>query len=81
MHELNITLGQNGRIVIPVSVRKLLGLTEGQRFRIYLEDQKIVLEKTDDVIEKLKNHFSFIEESLSEELIQDRRKAAENENQ
>lgn len=81
MQELNISLGQNGRIVIPASVRKLLELKEGQRLRLHLEDQKIVLEKTDDVIQKLKNRFSFIQESLSEELAQDRRKAAENENQ
>lgn len=81
MQELNISLGQNGRIVIPASVRKLLELKEGQRLRLHLEDQKIVLEKTDDVIRKLKNRFSFIKESLSEELVQERRKTAEKENQ
>ncbi|MCH9697216.1 MAG: AbrB/MazE/SpoVT family DNA-binding domain-containing protein [Gammaproteobacteria bacterium] len=81
MQDLNISLGQNGRIVIPASVRKLLELKEGQRLRLHLEDKKIVLEKTDDVIQKLKNRFSFIDESLSEELVQDRRKAAEKENQ
>lgn len=80
MQDLNISLGQNGRVVIPASVRKSLGLKEGQRLRLHLEDQKIVLEKTDDVIQKLKSRFSFIKESLSEELTLDRRKAAKEEN-
>lgn len=81
MQELTISLGQNGRIVIPASVRKILELKEGQRLRLHLEDQKIVLEKAEDVIQKLKNRFSIIKESLAQELVQDRRKAAEKENQ
>ncbi|MCF6237000.1 MAG: AbrB/MazE/SpoVT family DNA-binding domain-containing protein [Gammaproteobacteria bacterium] len=76
MQELNISLGQNGRIVIPASIRKSLGLKQGQRLRLHLDNQKIVLEKTDDVIQKLQHRFGFIKQSLSKELIQERRQEA-----
>jgi AbrB family looped-hinge helix DNA binding protein len=81
MQELSISLGQNGRVVIPASIRKSLGLKTGQRLRLHLDDQKIVLEKTDDALKELQKRFSTIKQSLSEELIQDRRKEAEKENQ
>ncbi len=81
MQELSISLGQNGRIVIPASVRKSLGLKQGQRLRLHLDNQKIVLEKTDDALKELQKRFSVIKQSLSEELIQERRKEAEKENQ
>lgn len=81
MQELSISVGQNGRVVIPVSVRKSLGLKQGQRLRLHLEDQKIILEKTDDALKNLQKRFSVIKQSLSEELIQERRKEARKENQ
>lgn len=73
MQELNIALGQNGRVVIPAKVRKSLGLKQGQHLRLHLEGQKIILEKTDGIIHKLQSRFGSIKQSLSEELIQDRR--------
>ncbi len=77
MQEVIVSLRQNGRVVIPASIRKSLGLEEDQRLRLYLEGQKIVLEKTDNMIREIKDRFSSIKESLSEELIQDRRKDSE----
>ncbi len=76
MQELTISLGQNGRVVIPASVRKSLGLRQGHVLRLYMEDEKIVLEKTDDVVRKLQERFSTIKESLADELIKERRKSA-----
>jgi len=80
MQELCISLGQNGRIVIPASVRKSLSLKTGQRLRLHLEDQKIILEKPENAIKKLQDRFSFIKQSLSEELIDERRKETQLEN-
>ncbi len=80
MQELSVSLGQNGRVVIPASVRKSLGLKRGQRLRLHLEDQKIILEKPENTLKKIQDRFSFIKQSLSEELIEERRKEAQLEN-
>ncbi len=81
MQELTVSLGQNGRIVIPASIRKSLHLKQGQVLKLHLENEKIIFEKVEDVVGKLKKRFSHIKKSLAEELILERRENAIKENQ
>jgi AbrB family looped-hinge helix DNA binding protein len=80
MQECSIAIGQNGRIVIPTAMRKALGLQEGQRLLLRLENQCIIMEKSADIVLKLQNRFRKIPVSLADELIQERRQEAAKEN-
>lgn len=80
MQECSIAIGQNGRIVIPTSMRKALGLQEGQRLLLRLENQCIIMEKPADIVQKLQSRFRKIPVSLADELIQERRQDAAKEN-
>jgi AbrB family looped-hinge helix DNA binding protein len=80
MQECSIAIGQNGRIVIPTAMRKALGLQEGQRLLLRLENQCIIMEKPADIVLKLQNRFRKIPVSLADELIQERRQEAAKEN-
>lgn len=73
MQELSIAVGQNGRVVIPASVRHQMGIKQGQRLLMRLEEGRIILEKTTDIINKLQARFKDVPSSLSEELIKERR--------
>ncbi|WP_020558212.1 AbrB/MazE/SpoVT family DNA-binding domain-containing protein [Thiofilum flexile] len=76
MQEYSIVIGQNGRIVIPLDVRRLLSLQEGQRLLLRLENQSVILEKPVDIVQKLQNRFRTIPVSLAAELMQERRQEA-----
>lgn len=55
MQEYSIAIGQNGRIVIPTSIRKALDLQAGQCLLLRLENQSIIMEKLTDIALKLQN--------------------------
>lgn len=80
MQECTIAIGQNGRIVIPTSIRQALNLQEGQRLLLRLENQSIIMEKPADMVQKLQKRFRQIPVSLATELIQERRQEAAKEN-
>ncbi|WGZ95746.1 MAG: AbrB/MazE/SpoVT family DNA-binding domain-containing protein [Candidatus Thiothrix putei] len=80
MQECTIAIGQNGRLVIPMAMRKALNLQEGQRLRLRLENESIILEKPVDIVKKLQNRFRNVSVSLADELIQERRQEAAKEN-
>ncbi|MDQ5769993.1 AbrB/MazE/SpoVT family DNA-binding domain-containing protein [Thiothrix subterranea] len=80
MQECTIAIGQNGRLVIPMAMRKALNLQEGQRLRLRLENESIILEKPVDIVKKLQNRFRKVSVSLADELIQERRQEAAKEN-
>ncbi len=48
-----VKLSSKGQLVIPESIRLELGLTEGSTCIVRTEDNKIILEKSDDVEKKL----------------------------
>jgi len=73
MQELSIAVGQNGRVVIPASIRQQVGIETGQHLLIRLEGDKIILEKTTGILNKLQQRFQNIKGSLSDELIEERR--------
>lgn len=80
MQECTISVGQNGRIVIPTAIRKALNLQEGQRLLLRLENDAIIMEKPTDIVKKLQNRFRKIPVSLADELVQERRQEAAKEN-
>lgn len=80
MQELSIAVGQNGRVVIPANIRQQIGIETGQHLLIRLEGEKIILEKTTGILNKLQQRFRNIEGSLSDELIEERRAEATREN-
>lgn len=76
MQEYSVAIGQNGRIVIPLDIRKVLNLQEGQRLLLRIENQSVILEKPVDIVQKLQNRFRHIPVNLADELIQERRQEA-----
>ncbi len=79
--ENEVQLGAQGRIVIPVSLRKALSLKPGDRLIARQEGNSIVLERRQDIEQHLWALFSHIppEESLADELIAERRQEAKRE--
>ena len=80
MQKLSVAVGQNGRVVIPVSVRNQMNIKQGQRLLMRLEGDRIILEKTTDIINKLQARFKSVPGSLSEALIKERRAEFSKEN-
>jgi AbrB family looped-hinge helix DNA binding protein len=76
MQELSIAVGQNGRVVIPANIRQQIGIETGQHLLIRLEGERIILEKTTGILNKLQQRFQNIQGSLSDELIEERRAEA-----
>ena len=73
MQEFSIAVGQNGRVVIPANIRQQIGIETGQHLLIRLEGERIILEKTTGILNKLQQRFQNIQGSLSDELIEERR--------
>ena len=76
MQEFSIAVGQNGRVVIPANIRQQIGIETGQHLLIRLEGERIILEKTTGILNKLQQRFQNIQGSLSDELIEERRAEA-----
>ncbi|BBM68883.1 AbrB/MazE/SpoVT family DNA-binding domain-containing protein [Rhodothermus marinus] len=74
-----IRLGKRGQVVIPANVRQQLGLAPGDRLIVRVEDGRLILEKRQEVIERVKARFAHIpsEVCLSDELIAERRADAQ----
>jgi AbrB family looped-hinge helix DNA binding protein len=78
MTEVITKVNEQGRIVIPIQLRQQLGLVAGSKLIARLDGNRIILEKTDDVFQRLRSTFNS-PESLAEELITERRAEAANE--
>jgi AbrB family looped-hinge helix DNA binding protein len=70
-----VHLGSQGRLVIPASLRKLLGFETGDILIARLEEGRLVLEKQGTIKQRLKARFSHLPKgiSLADELIAERR--------
>ena len=69
-------IGPKGRIVIPVELRRQLGLAEGSELVALIEGDGVLLLPRQAVKKRLRHLFEGAEGSLSAELIADRRAAA-----
>ncbi|MHB1201946.1 MAG: AbrB/MazE/SpoVT family DNA-binding domain-containing protein [Acidithiobacillus sp.] len=78
-HEhIEVTLGRQGRLVIPAALRKEPGLTPGTAMVARIEDNRLVLEKPDAIWARIERRFSPIPSTvnLADELITERREEA-----
>ncbi|WP_287128161.1 AbrB/MazE/SpoVT family DNA-binding domain-containing protein [Candidatus Cyanaurora vandensis] len=78
---VEVHLGRQGRLVIPVALRQILGFEEGDTLVAREEAGRLVLEKQAMVKQRLKARFAQVpkERSLVDELIAERREAAKRE--
>jgi AbrB family looped-hinge helix DNA binding protein len=72
---VEVSLGRQGRLVIPAPLRRALELQEGDRLVARQEADRLVLEKSDRIKSRLKARFAQVpsERALVDELIAERR--------
>ncbi len=78
----SVTLGPQGRIVIPVKTREQLHLQSGDELVCRVEEGRIVLESRANILRRLQGKFGAIPKSVSlvDELIDERRRESAREN-
>jgi AbrB family looped-hinge helix DNA binding protein len=76
-----VTVGPQGRLVIPAELRREMSISSGDVLLAAVEGQRLVLEKREAVLDRVKRRFSHIPSgvSLAEELIAERRTEARRE--
>ena len=75
--QASITLGAQGRLVLPAPFRKALDLSAGEHLLVRLEADHLVIEKTAVVERRIHQRFRKAEgRSLADELIEERRDEA-----
>ncbi|WP_211141494.1 AbrB/MazE/SpoVT family DNA-binding domain-containing protein [Mycobacterium haemophilum] len=77
--DATLMLGQQGRLVIPADIRTALGLAPGDRLHLHVTGRRLVLERPQDAVTELRALAAEVpkDRSLVEELLADRRLAAE----
>lgn len=72
---VEMSLGRQGRLVIPVTLRRSLGLEEGDRLVARQDADRLVIEKPEQIKQRLKARFAQVpaERRLVDELISERR--------
>lgn len=70
-----VPVGPQGRLVIPSDIRRKLGITPGDVLIAMVENGRLVLEKRETVLQRLRQRFAHIPPgvSLADELIAERR--------
>lgn len=71
-------VNEQGRIVIPIQFRQQLKLVAGSKLIARIQENRLILEKPEDVFQRLRSTFNS-PESMVEELIAERRSEATNE--
>lgn len=76
--DVTLTLGQQGRLVIPTEVRAALSLAPGDELHLHVEGHRVVLELQQDAVADLRGFASSVPKrrSLVDELLAERRLAA-----
>lgn len=76
-----VRLGKQGRLVIPAVLRRALGLRPGDRLIARQEGDRIVLEKREEILERVKKRFAVVpaQVDLAEDLLAERRAEAQRE--
>jgi AbrB family looped-hinge helix DNA binding protein len=70
-----VAVGPQGRLVVPAEIRRELGLVPGDTLIATVEDGRLVLQKRETVLRRLRQRFAHIPAgvSLADELIAERR--------
>jgi AbrB family looped-hinge helix DNA binding protein len=78
---LTTKVGPDGRVLVPVELRRELGLEPGEPLVASVQDGRLVLESREAVLRRLRRRFGKVsrEVSLVDELIADRRREARRE--
>jgi AbrB family looped-hinge helix DNA binding protein len=71
-----LSIGPKGRVVIPVEIRRQLGLQEGSQLVALVEGDGVLLLPRSAVKHRLRAIFADVRGSMASELISDRRAAA-----
>lgn len=73
--QLNVRVGPQGRVVIPARMRDELGIGTGDELVARIEGGRVVLEKRQNVLKRVRERFAGVPEGtrLSDELIAERR--------
>lgn len=71
-----VEVGPKGRVVIPASIRRRLGIEQGTRLTVLVDDEAVVLVPRDAVERRLHAIFSGVSASMGGELIEERRAEA-----
>ena len=82
MDELTVTVAENGRVVLPLALRRRLNVTRGGTVVIREEDGRLLLESVDDAIgraQALVRRFAPDARDVVDELLNERRLEAERE--
>jgi AbrB family looped-hinge helix DNA binding protein len=76
---LEVTIGPQGRLVIPASLRRRLGIEPGEVLIARAEEDRLVLERRKAILARLRERLRVVpaDVSLVDELIAERRKEAE----
>jgi AbrB family looped-hinge helix DNA binding protein len=78
---LEVTVGPQGRLVIPASLRRRLSIEPGEVLIARAEEDRLVLERRKAILARLRQRLRVVptDVSLVDELIAERRKEAERE--
>jgi len=79
MSDTSVLVGPKGRVVIPVEIRRQLGIREGSQLVALVEGDGVLLLPREAVKQRLRGMFAGVRTSMAKELIRDRRAAAANE--
>lgn len=82
MHTEYVKIGEDGRVVIPSSLRKELGIKPGDTLVIESDGDSLLLRGYERMLQEVQEAFADIappSQLLSEELLRDRRKEADRE--
>lgn len=75
-----VRLGPQGRLVVPVELRRELGLDEGSELAIRTDGRRLILEPRHEVLRRARSRFAGVKGvSLADELSSDRREEADRE--
>ena len=75
----DVTVNEQGRVTIPVQVRRAAGIEAGMPLVVYVEDGRIVIETREQLAERIRRDVAATctgEGSVVDELIADRRAEA-----
>jgi AbrB family looped-hinge helix DNA binding protein len=71
-----LSVGPKGRVVIPVEIRRRLGIEEGSELVAVLDQDGVLLLPREAVKRRLRTMLAGVNVSMADELIRDRRAAA-----
>jgi len=76
---LTVRFGPDGRVLVPVELRRELGASPGEPLVARVVDRQLVIERREDALRRVQRRFAGIPAgvSLADELIADRRREAE----